>query len=164
MTYFNRSVEVKNVELDIFQQYVGDVGGVVWDAALVMCAFLERLDSKRPGHLEGARVIELGAGTGLVGLAAAVLGAHAFVSDVAEFMPLMTKNIAENCKVLKGGRVEALEIDWRQFCQEEDAENALEVDPILRARLVEKFDYILISDCIYYERLLSFNPHITKVN
>jgi hypothetical protein len=44
-TYFNRTVEVANIELDIAQQYVGDVGGVVWDAALVLNAFLERFSN-----------------------------------------------------------------------------------------------------------------------
>ncbi|KAJ7345390.1 hypothetical protein JRQ81_001340 [Phrynocephalus forsythii] len=48
------------------------VAAVVWDAAVVLCTFLETggID------LQGRSVIELGAGTGLLGIVAALLGAH----------------------------------------------------------------------------------------
>ena len=44
-------MSVGEIELNIAQQYVGDVGGVVWDAALVLNAFLERLASKQRYNL-----------------------------------------------------------------------------------------------------------------
>ena len=42
--FFDREVEVNEKTLVISQQYVADVGGVVWDAALVLNAYLEAGD------------------------------------------------------------------------------------------------------------------------
>ena len=62
------------------------------------------------------------------------------------------KNIQENKKSLGSSNISGLELDWRQFCQEEDPENAIDIDGNLRAKLLQDFDVILVSDCIYYER------------
>ena len=72
---FVREVE-KNDEsvLKIHQSEVGDVGCVVWDAALVLSKYLETADFEYGQGLEGKSVIELGAGTGIVGLMAASFG------------------------------------------------------------------------------------------
>lgn len=85
-------------------------------------------------------------------MVSAVLGADVVITDMKEFVPLMKKNIEDNRDKMTGGSIEALEVDWRQFCQEEDPENALEIDGHLRAKLIKKFDIILVSDCIYYDR------------
>ena len=72
---FVREVERKNESfLKIYQSGVGDVGCVVWDAALVLLKYLETADFNNGQHLEGKSVIELGAGTGAVGLLAATYG------------------------------------------------------------------------------------------
>ena len=60
--------------LKIYQSEVGDVGCVVWDAALVLSKYLETADFNNGNDLEGKCVIELGAGTGVVGLMAASYG------------------------------------------------------------------------------------------
>ena len=64
--------------LMIKQSEVGDVGCVVWDAAIVLSCYMETSDFHdvitNNNILAGKRVIELGAGTGLVGLQAASLG------------------------------------------------------------------------------------------
>ena len=72
-TSFARTIELDNTDtvLTINQLYVGDVGCVVWDSALVLGAFLQTLPS---GSLTEKTVIELGAGTGAVGLIACALG------------------------------------------------------------------------------------------
>ena len=74
--YFIREVYCCNNEkcLRIKQMYVGDVGCVVWDAALALSAFLSQVDYFPASFWSGRRVIELGAGTGVVGLVAATLG------------------------------------------------------------------------------------------
>jgi membrane-associated phospholipid phosphatase len=48
--------------------------------------------------LVGARVLELGAGTGITGLACVKLGAREVVlTDIAELIPLMRENVKRNC-------------------------------------------------------------------
>ena len=76
---FVREFTQKNdTVLVINQCEVGDVGCVVWDAALVLSSYLETKDfqdnSGQTSLLSGKHVIELGAGTGIVGLQAGCLG------------------------------------------------------------------------------------------
>ena len=59
--------------VDVAQRDVGEEGVVVWDAALVLAYFLERHQEELKLS-EGIEVLELGAGTGVVGLVAAALG------------------------------------------------------------------------------------------
>lgn len=63
------------------------VGTRVWDAAVVLARCMERMSSQGRLLLEGRRVVELGAGTGLVGLVAARLGARVLLTDVAALVP-----------------------------------------------------------------------------
>ena len=60
--------------LRVTQLCEGDVGCVVWDAALVLGAFLQSERHFPSGSLAGKSVIELGAGTGAVGLIACGIG------------------------------------------------------------------------------------------
>ena len=63
-------VHVGQAPLQIPQRDVGEEAVVVWDAALVLAHFL----LKHRHFLLNKTVLELGAGTGAVGLAAAALG------------------------------------------------------------------------------------------
>lgn len=69
-------------------------GECVWPSGLVMCDFLKR----NPELVEGKRVLELGSGTGIVGLYAAKLGAkHVTLTDFIDWNILNIKtNIREN--------------------------------------------------------------------
>ena len=60
--------------LKINQSAVGDVGCVVWDAALVLSKYLETSDFDNGEKWRDKSVLELGAGTGVVGLMAASYG------------------------------------------------------------------------------------------
>ena len=73
-SYFVRELEYGGKTLRIKQLYVGDVGCVVWDAAIVLCKFLENGEFFPPGYWNGKRVVDIGSGTGVAGLAAAVMG------------------------------------------------------------------------------------------
>lgn len=72
--FFVRELECDAKRLQIKQWCVGDVSCVVWDAALVLCKFLESPLYFPQGFWNGKRVVDLGSGTGVTGLAAAVLG------------------------------------------------------------------------------------------
>lgn len=62
------------VSLKINQCEIGDVGCVVWDAAIVLAKYLETADFDFGKTWTSSRVVELGAGTGVVGLMCASLG------------------------------------------------------------------------------------------
>lgn len=77
--YFVREIEKNDgCVLNIKQCYQGDVGCVVWDAAIVLAKYLETKYFHDPSSglnvWSGKRVLELGSGTGLVGLMAATMG------------------------------------------------------------------------------------------
>lgn len=72
---FTRNLELNNEsEVIFYQSAVGDVGCVVWDAALVLCKYLETGEFDKEKKLVGKTAIDLGSGTGAVGIVAAVLG------------------------------------------------------------------------------------------
>ncbi|KAJ6654027.1 hypothetical protein lerEdw1_007536, partial [Lerista edwardsae] len=123
--------------LRLAQRAAGGTGSVVWDAALVLARFLEK--SSEGGRLPLARraVLELGAGTGLVGLMAACLGANVTVTDLEEVQDLLRMNIETNQHLITGS-IQAKVLKWGE-----------EVTDFLPAP-----DYILMADCIYYEESL----------
>lgn len=73
---FLREVRLDNIgkTLLFYQNSVGNVSCVVWDAALVLTKYIEKQSTKNPFWLKGLRVVELGAGLGCVGVAAACYG------------------------------------------------------------------------------------------
>ncbi|KAJ8316921.1 hypothetical protein KUTeg_004825 [Tegillarca granosa] len=73
--FFIREYEKNNGDILIINQLeVGDVGCVVWDAALVLSKYLETKDFSFGKELDGKHMIEIGAGTGIVGIVAATFG------------------------------------------------------------------------------------------
>lgn len=77
--YFVRDIEKNDGSiLRMYQCSKGDVGCVVWDAAIVLSKYLEteQFCSSQSGVSTwfSKSIIELGAGTGLVGLVASTLG------------------------------------------------------------------------------------------
>ncbi|EGZ28745.1 hypothetical protein PHYSODRAFT_309503 [Phytophthora sojae] len=73
-------------------------GHCVWDAALLLADYLQT-EAGEDGQatckfqFKGKKVVELGAGVGLVGMALAVLGAEVVVTDQEYALPLLAKNV-----------------------------------------------------------------------
>eukprot|EP00884_Botryococcus_braunii_P004350 jgi/Botrbrau1/13916/Bobra.136_2s0009.2 len=82
------------------------VGACVWDAAIVLAAYL---GEREPRHrIQGARVVEIGAGPGLVGIFLGLLGAQVILTDKEQVLPLLRQNLAENSLPEEG----ACELEW----------------------------------------------------
>lgn len=97
----------------------GGVGSTIWDAAIVLAKYLERYDlltraAAQPS--QSLNVLELGAGTGIVGLAAARIlsskgvKASVVLTDKESCMPLLQRNIEKNPS--DGIDVKAHMLDW----------------------------------------------------
>ena len=128
----------------------GDLTGVrVWEAA---SALINHLDTHREELLEGRVLLDVGAGTGAVGLAAAAFGAkHVVLSDVDSLATLSTDSgwqprtslamLADNV-ALNGARADTVTVaELRWGC------------PAHIAALRETwkgFDTIVASDVLYY--------------
>jgi predicted nicotinamide N-methyase len=106
------------------------VAGTVWDSSFVLARYLEK---SLPVHslTDQSRILELGAGLGLVGIAMAKLlpNARIVLTDKHERLKLLQYNVHAN---ESSAQVEGL--DW-------DANN-----PDIEG---QQWDAVLISDCIW---------------
>ncbi|XP_040581726.1 protein N-lysine methyltransferase METTL21D isoform X2 [Lepeophtheirus salmonis] len=126
----------KKTTLSIGQEFSGEEGVVIWDAALVLAKYLETFIDGHPWK----RALELGAGTGFIGLLAGVtLGIDCLITDVSSIRPLIEKNVKRNASAVKDGvQLIPFTLDWNQ-------------PPSLGSLPFQCFDLILLSDGIYYE-------------
>ncbi|KAK9818122.1 hypothetical protein WJX72_007470 [[Myrmecia] bisecta] len=104
-----------------------EAGAVIWDAGLVLVHYLAH---QTGDYLEGKRVIELGAGTGVAGLTAASLGANVLLTDLPQLLPGLHYNVQANKLT---SRVDVSELVWGQDV----------------AHLQPPFDVIIASDLLY---------------
>ncbi|EPS95878.1 hypothetical protein FOMPIDRAFT_1032670 [Fomitopsis schrenkii] len=102
-------------------------GGTAWPAGEVLSRYIARR-----GSLEGQTVLELGSGTGLVGLVAGKLGAEVWITDQAPLLLIMRRNVEMNDL---SSRVHVTELDWGS--------------PIPRD--IPPPSLILAADCVYFE-------------
>ena len=91
MRHFSICVRTKVLE-DCKGVWAVGNGATVWDAGLLLADFLGMQDS-----LEGATALELGAGLGLVGMCLSKFGARVVLTDRPLALPLLRRNVAENC-------------------------------------------------------------------
>lgn len=127
-----------NLKLRLAQdQNDANVGSVVWPctrylvnasatnshvvAALQGKPYLTAIGEKptpEPGFLAGRRILELGSGTGFVGLALALMGADVTLTEQPSAMPLLEHNVAlftgDNAGKNKAGTAVATTLDWHK--------------------------------------------------
>ena len=115
----------------------------LWNAGLQLAEFIEEFPAQ--WVVQGQRVLELGAGTGLAGIVASLMGAQSVV--VSDYpAPEVLANIAENIsrnvtsrsdEVGKRWDIRAQGHEWGkfsdEFCEKEE----------------ETFDKVLVADCLW---------------
>ncbi|GJP47958.1 hypothetical protein CLOM_g7125 [Closterium sp. NIES-68] len=75
----------------------GVTGSVLWDSGVVLAKALEHLADSARLPIRGSRCLELGAGCGLVGIVAALLGAsHVHITDQFDRLRLLHRNVCHN--------------------------------------------------------------------
>ena len=88
--------------------WAAGAGSVVWEAAEATVAFLDASFAKS-GGLVGKTVCELGAGTGVCGIACAALGAKAILTDLPAALPLAQRNASSS---EWSERLDVRALDW----------------------------------------------------
>jgi len=84
------SLKFKNGKTLTVKETFAEIGMRVWDCAPLMSRWFEKGD-----FVKGRRVLELGSGTGLLGLSCAALGAsHVVLTDLPSILKTMEANIA----------------------------------------------------------------------
>ena len=132
----------------------GDLTGIrIWEAAPVLIQYLER---HRARLLTGRSLLDVGAGTGAVGIAAAAFGArHAVLSDADTTTTIAQRAggyssksslelLAENVELNGAGAQKLISVAPLQWG------NQAHIDS-LREQYPSGFDVIVASDTLYYE-------------
>lgn len=122
----------------------------LWPAASSLVSLLDRKPSAlvltaRPTP-NPLRILELGSGTGLVGIAtAAILGAHVTLTDLPHVLPNLRFNADSNAAALapRGGSLDVRQLRWGDDHAGDSLHDSM-------------FDVVLASDVVYYEHL--FDP------
>jgi protein N-lysine methyltransferase METTL21D len=116
-----------------------DVNGVVWDASLVLASYLLKCHRENPAKFKDKSIIELGAGLGCVGISTACLSGNVITTDLEKNQELLSYNVEKNMPTFsRYGTVTVKPLSWSK----QSASDLL---------VQQHFDYILLSDCIYYE-------------
>ncbi|KAL1524490.1 hypothetical protein AB1Y20_019384 [Prymnesium parvum] len=106
----------------------------IWPTAVV----LSRYFCANPDMLKGKRILELGAGAGIVGLVCAALGAELVViTDMPEALPLIEANVQRNSAV--ESQVAVMPCTWG----DSEHENAI------LERAGGKFDLVIACEVVY---------------
>jgi len=102
------------VALQISESQVGSTGCRVWRAAKKLCRFLECAgDAREPWIRSGSKILELGAGCGLVGILCARLGAEVVITDLPGLVHVAAFNVHQNQRLLSSdGSARVEELCW----------------------------------------------------
>jgi hypothetical protein len=119
-------------------------GVTAWDGCLLLARYLEVCSS----NVRGCRVLELGAGCGVVGITATALGAQSvLMTDLPYVLPLLQSNINRNRDLITADSndneisMQCCECDW--FLQP------------LNSRVMDfSPNVILVADCVWVHELV----------
>lgn len=148
-----RIIEIDNSSLKINQDLSYGYAGEVWDAALVLTNFIINKDNKHTFYFQNKTILELGSGTGICGLTAAMKNPkRVFITD--KEIGLIRTNYEENKSIFPSStEVEVIKLDWTQI---EDYE-----------KIQDNIDYIICSDIIWrpelFSSILNTIDHFTKI-
>lgn len=139
---FSDITSIGGVAMNIAEDGEGRAGEgtglVTWDSSISLARWLEL---HREEHVEGKRILELGSGTGVVGIAAALLGAtRVLLTDLNYTLPNTRSNVDRNRRYFRlGSSVDVAELDW--FRPETYPSS-------------ETFDLVLAADVVWVEQLV----------
>ncbi|GIZ42277.1 hypothetical protein CKM354_000555200 [Cercospora kikuchii] len=94
-----------------------DLGLKTWASSYLLAKRVAVLQHTLPRLPQHASILELGAGTGLVGMAAAaILKKHVIMTDLPEIVPNLQHNaqLSAGAIALHGGKVDCAVLDWMQ--------------------------------------------------
>lgn len=104
-------------------------GGIAWPAGEVLSNYIA---FRGIGYLQGKNIVEVGSGTGLVGLVAGALGGTVWITDQAPLLDIMQQNVTLNnlqsC-------VSVHELNWGETPPSD----------------IPPPELILAADCVYFE-------------
>lgn len=114
----------------------------------MLIKYFEHRVARGDSFLKGKHLIELGCGTGAVGIAAAMLGANVLLTDQAQLQDLIDQNrqfcLQKNPSVLSRA-LQSRELDWGKH------------------QVSEEFDFVVVSDCVL-PKLYPIEPLVQSID
>uniref|UniRef100_UPI00398ECAC2 EEF1A lysine methyltransferase 3-like n=1 Tax=Pristiophorus japonicus TaxID=55135 RepID=UPI00398ECAC2 len=137
-----------NLKITTFKGASLGVSAYVWEPGLVLCRYFEN----EKINFTGKKVIELGSGTGIVGILTVLLGGDVTITDKPHILNQIEYNVSANIPVSSRHRSKVCALAWG-----DDQEN-----------YTADYDFILGSDIVYnptqFPSLLQTLLHLCKEN
>ncbi|NXC48210.1 MT21C methyltransferase, partial [Penelope pileata] len=124
----------------VIQESIEHFGAVVWPGALALSQYLE--SNQERFNLKDKKVLEIGAGTGLVSIVACILGAHVTATDLPEVLENLSFNISKNTQNMNIHKPEVRKLVWGEGLNEDFPLSTYH------------YDFILASDVVYHHTAL----------
>lgn len=160
MEYFTRNIcfdddddqddkEPSSNSIKINQKWTSDEAGVVWDASIMMAKYLANLFANHEfkTKFQNKNIVELGAGTGFLGIWMAAMGANVLLTDLKDKLDLIRLNVTANEHHYGKEQVIVKDLDWN--------DSTARRWNLLNWNNLCDIDYVLVSDCLYYEQVSS---------
>ncbi|XP_056268215.1 protein-lysine methyltransferase METTL21C isoform X2 [Pseudoliparis swirei] len=114
--------------------------GMVWPAALALCHYLDT--QREQLSLVDKAVLEIGAGTGLMSVVAALLGASVTATDLPEVLGNLRANVMRNTRECCRCTPQVAALSWGH-----DLESTFPTSAF-------RYDYVLAADVVYHHHFL----------
>ncbi|XP_067847972.1 EEF1A lysine methyltransferase 3-like [Heptranchias perlo] len=122
------------------------VSAYVWEAGIALCRYFE----KEKISFTGRKVIELGSGTGIVGILAALRGGNVTITDKPTILKQINSNVSTNIPTVCRHRLKVRPLTWGEDHTDFPAD----------------YDFILGSDIVYrsdtYPALIETLRHLAN--
>ncbi|KAF3825683.1 hypothetical protein GH733_006510 [Mirounga leonina] len=124
----------------VIQESIESYGAVVWPGATALCQYLEEHTEEL--NLQDAKILEIGAGPGLVSIVASILGAQVTATDLPDVLGNLQYNLLKNTVKRAAYLPEVRELVWGESLEQHFPKSTF------------YYDYVLASDVVYHHYFL----------
>uniref|UniRef100_A0A673AIH5 Uncharacterized LOC115410785 n=1 Tax=Sphaeramia orbicularis TaxID=375764 RepID=A0A673AIH5_9TELE len=124
----------------VIRESIDSFGAVMWPAALALCSFLD--NNTQNVNLKDKKVLELGAGTGLVSIVASLLGASVTSTDLPDVLGNLRFNVIKNTSGHCRHTPQVEVLSWGHDIKHTHPTS------------VYRYDYVLAADVVYHHDFL----------
>ncbi|CAN9497515.1 unnamed protein product [Ophioblennius macclurei] len=117
------------------RESVDSFGALIWPGAVALSHYLEK--NQQQLKLTDKKVLEIGAGTGLLSVVSSLLGARVIATDLPDILPNLTFNLLRNTKGRSRHAPQTAALCWGQDLQRDF--------PVPSHR----YDFVLAADVVY---------------
>ncbi|XP_066092107.1 protein-lysine methyltransferase METTL21C [Saccopteryx bilineata] len=136
----------------VIQESIESYGAVVWPGATALCQYLEEHTEEL--NLQDAKILEIGAGPGLVSIVASILGAQVTATDLPDVLGNLQYNLLKNTLKCTAHLPEVKELVWGEGLEQKFPKSTF------------YYDYVLASDVVYHhyclDKLLTTMAHLCQ--